>query len=275
MNYKISLTGDLGGGKSTVAQLLIQKRPDFEIYSTGTIMRKMAADKGISIEEFNKLSEKNGKADSIIDNGLRALSDDPRALIIDSRMAWHFVKDTFKVYLSCEEMSSAARIMTANRQNESFDNIDDAVNSIRERRASEKKRYKELYGVDITDMSNYNLVIDTTSTKPEIIAEYIFDVFDTWTQNHDYKICYMSPERLLYNSDDVTIEDTELMSQKLEETGSCDEITVIEKNKQFYIDGGSNSAIAYSLCDYIYVPSRIVKGVVDEKREYVKMKTSL
>ena len=52
----ITISGDLGGGKSVLANALV----DYwgaEAYSTGTIQRKMAAERGISTLELNKLAE--------------------------------------------------------------------------------------------------------------------------------------------------------------------------------------------------------------------------
>ena len=112
MMDKISLAGDLGGGKSTVADILI-KRLGAEYYSTGAIVRAIAAERGMTVGELNKYMETHPEIDHEIDNGIAALSDDERFLIIDSRMAWHFTKGTFKVYLSCDAETSALRILHA------------------------------------------------------------------------------------------------------------------------------------------------------------------
>ena len=96
MNEKISLAGDLGSGKSTVSRILIQKL-GFEYFSTGAIVRAMAAERGLTVVEMNEYMEKHPEMDREIDDRLVALSDDVRALVIDSRMAFHFVRDTFRV----------------------------------------------------------------------------------------------------------------------------------------------------------------------------------
>ena len=49
----LTLTGDLGSGKSTVAKLLLE-RLGLTYYSTGSILRKMAEENGISILEMNE-----------------------------------------------------------------------------------------------------------------------------------------------------------------------------------------------------------------------------
>ena len=96
MGNKISLAGDLGSGKSTVAKLLIEAL-GAEYYSTGAIVRAVAEKRGMTVADLNVYMETHPEIDKEIDDGLVALSEDPRPLIIDSRMAWHFTADTFKV----------------------------------------------------------------------------------------------------------------------------------------------------------------------------------
>ena len=96
MKDKISLAGDLGSGKSTVADILIA-RLGAEYYSTGAIVRSIAAQRGMTVTELNKYMETHPEIDHEIDAGIAALSEVDKALIIDSRLAWHFTKGTFKV----------------------------------------------------------------------------------------------------------------------------------------------------------------------------------
>ena len=163
---KISLAGDLGSGKSTVANILLDAL-GAEYYSTGGMVRAIAERMNMTIGELNVYMETHPEIDKEIDDGLVALKDDPRSLIVDSRMAWHFTKGTFKVYLSTDIEVAAARIMCAKRLGEESSTLEEAIFSTKQRRLSETKRYSEKYGVDITDLSNYSLVVDTTYATPE------------------------------------------------------------------------------------------------------------
>ena len=185
---KISLAGDLGSGKSTVTDLLLAAT-GAERYTTGKIMRVLAASRGMSIDEFNRSIEGDPEVDRLIDNGLRALSDDARDLVIDSRMAWYFTRGTFRVYMTTEPVIAAERIMTAGRDGESFKTLDEAVERIAARRASEKKRYYDFYGVDITDLFNYDLVIDTSYAAPAQVASEILNALEAWQEDPSTKRC--------------------------------------------------------------------------------------
>ena len=173
---KISLAGDLGSGKSTVADILI-KQLGAEYYCTGAIVRSIAAERGMTVGELNTYMETHPEIDHEIDAGIAALSDDPRMLIIDSRMAWHFTKGTFKVYLSCDSETSALRIMNAKRCGESTSTLEEMIECTKSRRESEKKRYMEQYGVDIKDLRNYSLIVDTSVATPEQVAQCIVTAF--------------------------------------------------------------------------------------------------
>lgn len=182
---KISLAGDLGSGKSTVGKILAA-RENLEFYSTGTIQRAIASQYGMTTYELNKYMETHPEIDDEIDNGLKALEKTDKRLVIDSRMAWHFVPSSFSVYLSTEITVSARRIMRAKRDSEPFSSLEEAVESLRLRRASESKRYFSLYGVDIKDMNNYDLVLDTSVAPPEKVADAILYYYKLWQEGKPF-----------------------------------------------------------------------------------------
>ncbi len=271
-DLKISLAGDLGSGKSTVTDLLL-KATGAERYTTGKIMRDLAAARGMTIDEFNRSIEGNPEVDKLIDDGLRALSDDPRDLVIDSRMAWHFTRGTFRVYMTTEPEIAAARIMAAGREGERFATLDEAVTRIAARRASEKKRYFEFYGVDITDLFNYDLVIDTSYASPEQIAEAILSALSDWQRDETTRACLVCPRRLRY-PDDPPDETAIAACDLLIETGKPLPLSdVIFFESGFYLAGDPSVALSVASYDLPFVPCRLVRGQVDGT--YIRMENTL
>ena len=163
MKDKISLAGDLGSGKSTVSKIIID-RLGAEYYSTGAIVRGVAEKHGMTVVELNKYMETHPEIDHEIDDGLVALSDVDKLLIIDSRMAWHFTRGTFKVYLSIDIETGAYRIMNANRDGEHRATLEETVKDTRDRRASEKKRYMEHAYISPSRLN----FIDDEADAPEV-----------------------------------------------------------------------------------------------------------
>ena len=67
MTDKISLAGDLGSGKSTVANILVE-RLGAEYYSTGSIVRGIAERMGMTIGELNVYMESHPESNVLITN---------------------------------------------------------------------------------------------------------------------------------------------------------------------------------------------------------------
>ena len=114
----ISITGDLGSGKSSVARIICDKQP-YEYFSTGALQRKLAAEKGMNTLDMNKMSEASIDVDKYIDDFLRNIEADKsgsKTYILDSRLAWHFVPSSFKVYLTVRPEIAAERVMNDHKR---------------------------------------------------------------------------------------------------------------------------------------------------------------
>jgi cytidylate kinase len=273
MKDKISLAGDLGSGKSTVSDILI-KTLGAEYYSTGAIVRSVAAKRGMTVVELNKYMETHPEIDHEIDDGLKALADVDKFLIIDSRMAWYFTPGTFKVYLSCDIETSAARIMGANRQGEHAASFEATVADTRARRESEKKRYMEQYGQNIKDLTNYSLIVDTSHATPDQVAEAIIKGYEVWKLDRAYKAAFICTERLNFHDEEVDADELAALSAALEEGRDIPEVTVFERDGDFFVKDGNASAVAYAFFFGAHVPARLIADS-DDGRKYVKMKNSL
>ena len=269
---KISLAGDLGSGKSTVADILIS-RLGAEYYSTGAIVRYIAEARGMTVTELNKYMETHPEIDHEIDNGIAALSNDERFLIIDSRMAWHFTKGTFKIYLSCDIETSALRIMNAKRCGEQSSTLEESIECTLARRESEKKRYKEQYGVDIKDLANYSLIVDTTVATPEQVADCIVNGFEKWQKDKSFKAVYLSPERIHFPEMELDGDTLAPFAAKLDSGEEILDVTVCEKDGEFYLVDGFEAAIAQVFNFATFIPARLVDS--QPNGEYVRMRNSL
>ena len=183
-NFKISLAGDLGSGKTTVGEILTEKFGLKKI-SIGLILREFAEQKSMSVAEFNKFMETHPEYDKKVDDELKTYEDKQGNFLFDSRMAWHFVPSSFAVYMKVDIAVAAERIMNANRQDEKYKDLDTAINELKLRRASEVVRYNSLYGVSIEDMNNYDLVVDTNGKTPQQVADEIIKNFEIWLKGRN------------------------------------------------------------------------------------------
>ena len=191
----ISITGKLGSGKSTICGIL-KERYGFDIFSTGTINREFARSLGITTLELNERLKEDPGLDKEIDGTVTRLSIEKKyeKLIFDSRMAWHFAKDTFKIFLTIDPMEAATRVMKNQRgAEEHYDSIEDACAGLIKRGNVERERFIQIYGVDYFDHNNFDLIVDTTTRTPEEIVNIIMENYESYCSD---RASYASPKEI-------------------------------------------------------------------------------
>ena len=177
-NTKITLTGDLGSGKSAVSRILCE-RTGFEYISTGRIQRQLAQEMGLDTLEMNRRADTDPSIDQRIDGIFVDLGKDTNGYVVDSRMAWFFLPQSFKVYLQADVQIAAARILSdPTRNSEQYTSLEEAVEKITARKQSENARFLKKYGADSTNLNNFDLVIDTAQRSPQQVADLILKVVE-------------------------------------------------------------------------------------------------
>ena len=173
MFTKITLTGDLGSGKSAVSSILCAAT-GFDYLSTGHIQRQLAQEMGIDTLEMNRLADTDPTIDQRIDSVFIALGSDPQGYVVDSRMAWFFLPASFKIYLQTEPAVAAARILRdPNRRSERYQSEAEAIQKIMARKQSENARFLAKYGADCANLHNFSLVVDTNQRSQQEVARLI------------------------------------------------------------------------------------------------------
>ncbi len=179
----ITLTGNLGSGKSTICNIL-RESCGYETYSTGKVLRGMAAERGIDILEMNKLCISDPKYDKMIDDAVTKIADERRndKLVFDSRLAWHFAGHSFKVFLSVALDEAANRVFNDALRGdvEKYASVEDARRDLKDRADTEDKRYRDFYNLEYFNMNNYDLVLDSTCATSEQLAKIILEEHDRY-----------------------------------------------------------------------------------------------
>ncbi len=178
----ITITGRLGSGKSTVAKLIAEQH-NFTYYSTGTIMRELAAEAGLSICDYNKMIVDDPTEDRKIDDRTRevAIARRDEDMVFDSRMAWFFAPDTFKVYVTVDPAVAAARVKIDPRPGEPNSEVE-IYCELEERSKVEQTRFIKFYGegADYYDWQNFNLIVDSTTRTADEVAAVIWSAFEAY-----------------------------------------------------------------------------------------------
>lgn len=166
----ITISGLPGSGKTTVARLVAAQLGLEHVYA-GDIFRRQAEEHGLSLGEYLRRAE----ADPSIDRDLDARMCERAArghAVLEGRLAG-FMADqatvpALKVFLEASEGVRATRI--AGREGGA---TEARLAEIQAREASDRRRYRDLYGFDYHDRSRYDLVTSTDGKTPETLAEEI------------------------------------------------------------------------------------------------------
>lgn len=170
----ITITGKPCSGKGTISKIICEKE-NFEYICTGDMFRQVGEELGFkNILDYQK-DEKVKLMDKIVDDktveiGKTRLKDN---IVFDSRLAWHFIPNSFKVFVDVSWEEAGRRLLGANRQNEQAKDINEATQALKERWNVENKRYLELYNVNNLDQSQYDLVVSSNNKSPNEVAETI------------------------------------------------------------------------------------------------------
>ena len=184
----ITINGFPGSGKSSTADL-VAKKLGFKRFSSGDFMRNIALKRGISLNELSLLAEKDDTIDIDIDNEVRKAGE-MENIVIDSRLAFHWIPNSFKVYLDLPTEIAKDRIANnlktnkLRQESEGHSNVEEIYKKITERLESEKKRYMDLYKVDHTDKQNFDLIVDTNKNNLEQVVEIIVKGYKNWQEKN-------------------------------------------------------------------------------------------
>jgi len=180
----ITIAGAPGSGKSSTADLVARKL-DFKRFSSGDFFRQIGLDLGLSVNGVNKRAETDPQIDVMTDEKLRQLRDKEK-IVIDSRTAYHWIPESFKVYLDLPPEIAKDRILNSlkverlRQQSENMSTAEEVYKKITERFESEQKRYWDLYKIKNTDKKNYDLIIDTNKNNLEQVVDIIVSEYKKW-----------------------------------------------------------------------------------------------
>lgn len=182
----ITISGPPGSGTSTVSQRIADKL-GYSRFSSGNFMRSLARERGVSLQKLQSEAESNPAIDERIDEKVKDLADSDE-IVVDSRLGFHFIPEGFAVYLEVGMDAAARRIFAERKERQeqaeiAAESIQATKERIRERLASERQRYQELYNIDHTNLDHYDLVVDTETKDVAGVVNTVIDEYCSWAGN--------------------------------------------------------------------------------------------
>lgn len=168
----VTISGLPGSGTSTLARAVAEAL-DLDHVDGGQVFRALAAERGHDVHSFGAVAEADPSIDVELDTRL-AERGAKGEVVLESRLAgWIATNEglpALRVWLHCDDAERARRV--AGREGTA---PEAAAAQNRQREASEAQRYLDYYGIDIAEMSPYDLVLDSTATP---VAELVAQVVD-------------------------------------------------------------------------------------------------
>ena len=178
MKRVITIGGLHGTGKSSVADA-VAKRFNLRRMSAGVVFRQLAKDRNMTLEEFSRVAEGNEEIDRLIDDKLREEAEKGNAVIDGQLAAWMAGENAdLKILLTASVENRIKRI--SERDGTGFEH---ARRETITREGSEKARYLEYYGVDVSDHSIYDLIVNTDKYDLEEVINIVFTAIEEFFED--------------------------------------------------------------------------------------------
>ncbi len=174
----IAVGGPSGSGKTTYARY-IAKKLGLPHVSAGSLFRKLAKERGMTLVELNKEAETNPVIDYLIDK--MSLDEAKKGnVVLEGHLTPWVVKDyaDLMIYVNAPINVRVKRI--AEREGRDWKEV---LTETAKRELSHAIRFKKLYGLDLTDLSIFDYVIDTEKIGVEGVQEIIDTILNTRFKN--------------------------------------------------------------------------------------------
>lgn len=172
----ISFSGSEGSGKSGIAKRLA-KTLGWPYYDIGGLRRAMAREKGLTLEEYNKLGETDPSTDLEVDNYQAALGRSDDNFVIVGRTSWYFIPHSLKIFLQTRLEVGAERIfkdLETRNEAKNLKSLEDVIASLRRRTESDIYRYQKYFSIDVYNPKNFDWILDTSDLTEEEVYQQVY-----------------------------------------------------------------------------------------------------
>ncbi len=162
----IAVSGGPGSGKSTLARRLANAL-GLRYVSSGQLFRELARERGFTLEEFSRIAELDPSIDLMIDS--RAREEGKKGcVVVDAHIAAWVLEGIAHLKIGVIAPMEVRARRIAERDGKAFE---DALREVRIREESEFKRFLNYYGINVRDLSVFDLIINTEKFNADEVLE--------------------------------------------------------------------------------------------------------
>lgn len=166
----ITISGPHGTGKSTYARALARAL-NVRYVSAGELFRELAKQHKMSLEAFSHRAAEDPSIDQMLDERTKAEAR-KGGVVIDAQLGAWMVWDLADVSVLLTAPDEVRFRRIAERDGSG---MAEAKRETENREHIQQRRYKKYYGIDVTDLSIYDLKIDTSLYPIEKTKAVIID----------------------------------------------------------------------------------------------------
>ncbi|MBO6233154.1 MAG: hypothetical protein J6N78_03760 [Clostridia bacterium] len=233
------------------------------------------------IEKANnspELKEIRDLIDTIVDTKVAELGEEAikrnkenEVWIMDSRLAFSNIPESFAVRLTVRDDVAGKRLYAGTRKRGKEDNnyadVQEAMEKTIKRGQGEERRYKERYGVELSNEENYNLIIDTSFSNVDDIAKTILTCEECERSGKYYGKRWTSPKTLLPTQrsaetfDRGNEEYLEKLKKDVAENGYApsSEVEIFEYEGRKYLNDGNHRVAVLAELGNTMIPYEVNK----------------
>ena len=170
----ITISGPAGSGKSTIAGLLAEKL-ELSNIDVGGVFRKKAAEKNMDIVQFSDYRKEHPEIDREIDEAvIKECQEQEKGCVLQGRLSAWMTKehgiDAIRVWVDASPEVRAGRIV--NREGGDPQEI---LKATAHRDKNDWQNYKDNYGIDLNDLSVYDIVVPTDDLTIDGVVSFILN----------------------------------------------------------------------------------------------------